>query len=99
MTRFSPPTISYKLSCVDAFSLTVNLSFTDDRELAYFAIQEQGGNPPKNILIFVEPGLATIDYPLTVEPGPGIRKLLFLVSNTNGNVSKSLLEIAPNICF
>jgi hypothetical protein len=97
--RVTPPTISYTLSCIDAFSLTIDLSITDDEEIVYYAIQEQGGNPPANIITFVEPGLTSVNYPLTVEAGPGIRTFLFTASDIYGNVSKSLLQIDPNICF
>ena len=97
--KFTPPTISYTLSCIDAFSLTINLSITDNKEIVYYAIQEQGGNPPANIITFVEPGLTSVNYALTVEAGPGIRTFLLIASDIYGNVSKSLLQIDPNICF
>ncbi|MBI4528331.1 MAG: hypothetical protein HY695_31440 [Deltaproteobacteria bacterium] len=99
LTRFTPPTIAHSLSCAGASSLIIDLTFADDRGLAYFAIQEQGGNPPANILIFVEPELTTAEYQLTVDPGPGIRKLLFIAQDIEGNVNNSLLEIAPDVCF
>ncbi len=97
--RFTPPTISYTLSCIGAFSLTINLSITHNKEMVYYAIQEQGGNPPANIITFVEPGLNSVNYELTVEPGPGIRTFLLIASDIYGNVSKSLLQIHPDICF
>ncbi len=97
--RFTPPKISYTLSCIDAFSLTIDLSIADDKEITYYAIQEQGGDPPTNIITFVEPGLASLNYPFTVSPGLGVRKFLFIASDTNGNTSKSLLQIDPDICF
>ena len=98
-SRVAPPTITYTPTCIDTFSLDIDLNFTDDNEIAYYAIQEQGGNPPMNIIVFVEPGLATANYSLTVDPGPGVRKLLFIAADTDGNVSKSLFQIDPDICF
>jgi len=99
VNRVTPPTISYTLSCIGAFSLIIDLSITDNEEIVYYAIQEQGGNPPANIITFVEPGLTSVNYPLTVEAGPGIRTFLFIASDIYGNFSKSLLKIDPDICF
>jgi hypothetical protein len=96
--RFTPPTISYELPCSGSI-LTIDLSITDDKEITYYAIQEQGGDPPINIIIFVEPELASVNYQFTVDPGPEVRKLLFIAVDTEGNSSKSLLEINPDICF
>ena len=95
--RFTPPTISYALSCGGSI-LTVDLSITDDKEIAYYAIQQQGGDPPINIITFVEPELASVNYQFTVDPGPGVRKLLFIAVDTEGNSSKSFVEIKPDIC-
>src|SRR5512135_380095 len=53
--RFTPPAISYESSCNGA-SLNVDLSITDTSELSYYAIQEQGGNPSTNMIVFIEPG-------------------------------------------
>ena len=99
VNRLTPPTISYTLSCIDAFSLSIDLSITGNKEIAYFVIQEQGGSQPTNIITFVEPGLTSVNYQFTVEPGPGVRKLLFIASDIEGNTNKSLVEINPNICF
>ena len=96
--RFTPPTISYESSC-DGSSLNIDLSITGNAEIAYYAIQEQGGNPPTNMITFVEPGLTNVSYQFTVDPGPNVRTLLFIASDTYGNTSKSLLEIKPGICF
>jgi len=95
--RFTPPTISYGLSCGGSI-LTVDLSITDDKEITYYAIQQQGGDPPINIITFVEAELAIVNYQFTVDPGPGVRKLLFIAVDNEGNSSKSLLEIKPDIC-
>jgi hypothetical protein len=95
--RFTPPTIAYELSCSGSI-LTVDLSITDDKEITYYAIQQQGGDPPINIITFVGPDLASVNYQLTIDPGPGVRSLLFIAVDTEGNSSKRLLEIEPHIC-
>jgi len=97
--RFSPPVISYTLPCTNAFSLTLNLIITDDKEIAYYAIQEQGGDPPANIITFVEPGLASVNYSLTIEPGLATRRFLLIATDTDGNSSKASFEIAPDFCY
>ncbi len=96
--RFVAPTISYESSC-DGSSLKIELTITGNSEIAYYAIQEQGGDPPTNITSFVEPGLTSVSYQLTVDPGPNARTILFIASDINGNVGKSLLEIQADICF
>jgi hypothetical protein len=92
-----PPMISYTSSCVGSI-LNIDLNITGNKEIAYYAIQEQGGDPPTNTITFVGPGLTSVDYKFTVDPGPNLRTLLFIASDTCGNTIKSLLEIEPNIC-
>jgi hypothetical protein len=97
--RLIPPTISQTLSCIDAFSLNIDLNITGNKEIAYFAIQEQGDNSSMNTITFIEPGLTSVNYQFTVEPGTEIRKFLFIALDTEGNTGKSLIEIKPDICF
>ena len=97
--RLTPPTISQKLSCHDAFLLNIDLSITGNKEIAYFAIQEQGANSSVNTITFVEPGLTSVNDQFTVELGTEVRKFLFIASDTQGNTGKSLIEINPDICF
>ena len=97
--RFTPPTISHTLSCLDAFLLDIDLSITGNKEIAYFAIQEQGINSSVNTITFVEPGLTSVNYQFTVESGAEVRKFLFIASDTEGNTGKSLIQINPDICF
>jgi hypothetical protein len=93
----TPPTISYQYSCVGSI-LNIDLNIVGNKEIAYYAIQEQGGDPPTNTITFVGPGLTSVNYQLSVEPRPNTRTLLFVASDTCGNTGKSLLEIEPNIC-
>ena len=99
LPKFTPPTITSTLTCVSSLSMIINLSITDEKEIAYYAIQQQGGNPPINIIVFVEPGVSGANYELTVESGSEARTLLFIASDTEGNVGKSMLEIKPNVCL
>jgi hypothetical protein len=96
--RFIAPTISYESSC-DGSLLNIDVTITGSKEIAYYAIQEQGGNPPTNTITFVGLGLTSVNYQFTVDPGPEVRTLLFIASDASGNTSKSLLEIEPDICF
>ncbi len=96
--RFTPPTISYESSCEGSL-LKIDLNVTDDKEIAYYGIQEQGGNPPTNLIIFVESGLASVNYQFTVDPGSKARMLLFVAADNEGNISKSLFEIEPDVCI
>jgi hypothetical protein len=96
--RFTPPTISFEFSC-DTSSLTIDLDVEDGDGITYYAIQEQGGDPPINIIIFVEPELTNVNYAFTVDPGPGNRRLLFIASDIYGNASNTLFDIDPDICL
>ena len=91
-----PPTISYDSSC-DGISLNITLKIRGTKEIAYYAIQEQGGDPPTNIITFVEPGLTNVDYTFTLDSG-GSRTLLFMASDISGNTSKLLHTFDLNIC-
>jgi len=97
--RFTPPAISYTLSCMSPFEVNLELTVTDDKEIAYYAIQKQGGDPPLNIITFVEPGLTSANYSLLIGVGDVDQKYLLIASDTYGNVSKYLLQINRNICF
>ncbi len=96
--RSTPPTISYDSFCRGSF-LNVEMRITASREIAYFAIQEQDGNPPANVITFVQPGVTSLTYQFTVDPGPEKKTLLLIAADTEGNINKSLLEIEPDICF
>lgn len=99
LPKFTPPTITSTLTCVSDLSMVANLSITDDEEIAYYAIQLQGGEPPFDIIVFVEPGVNQANYELTLESGSETRTLLFVATDTEGNVGKSMMEIPPNACF
>ena len=96
--RFTPPAISYELFCENFFEATLELTVMDDKEIAYYAIQKQGGDPPLNIMTFVEPGLTSAKYSLLIGVGDVDQKYLLIASDTYGNVSKYLLQINRNIC-
>lgn len=97
--RFTPPAISYTLSCISTFEVNLELTVIDDKEIAYYSIQKQGGDPPLNILTFVEPGLTSANYSLLLGVGDDDHKYLLIASDTYGNVSKYLLQIDRDICF
>ena len=97
--RFTPPAISYGLFCENFFEAILELTVIDDKEIAYYAIQKQGGDPPLNIMTFVEPGLTSAKYSLLIGVGDVDQKYLLIASDTYGNVSKYLLQINPDICF
>ena len=96
--RFMPPAISYTLSCRSASEVNLELTVIDDMEIAYYAIQKQGGDPPANIITFVEPGLTSANYSLLLGVGDDDYKYLLIASDTFGNVSKYLLQIDRDIC-
>jgi hypothetical protein len=96
--RFTPPAIFYTLSCLNPFEVNLELTVIDDKEIAYYAIQKQGGDPPFNIITFVEPGLTSASYSLLIGVGDDDQKYLLIASDTYGNVSKYLLQINPDIC-
>jgi hypothetical protein len=98
-SRFTPPNISYTLSCVDAFQVTLHLTVIDDNEIAYYAIQQQGGDPPINFITFLEPGLTRADYSLGVDLGTEDREFLLIASDIYGNTSRSLLHIVHDLCL
>ena len=97
--RFTPPVISYTLSCVSPFEVNLALTVSDDKEIAYYAIQKQGGDPPFNIITFVEPGLTSANYSLLLGVGDDADKYLLIASDTYGNISKYLLQIDHDICI
>jgi len=97
--RLARPQISLAQFCVDSFLLTIRFSASANRDLAYFAFQEQGGNPPANFVTFVEPGVTTLIHEIDVEPGPGVRTFLFVATDTDGNAASSLLAVEPNVCI
>jgi hypothetical protein len=66
--------------------------------LAYFAFQEQGGNPPANFVTFVEPGVTNVTRDVDIEPGLGTRTFLFVAADTDGNAAASLLSVPPDAC-
>lgn len=99
LPKFTPPTITSTLTCMSDLSMVVNLSITDDKEIAFYAIQQQGGNPPFNIIIFVEHGVSHTTYELTLETMSETRTLLFVASDTEGNIGKSVLVIEPDACL
>ena len=97
--RLTPPTLSHALSCVDAFLATIRLDISGNKEIAYYAVQEQGGNPPANFVTFVEPGRTTVAHQVNVEPGPATRTFLLVTGDTDGNVARAVLHVAPDVCF
>lgn len=96
VSRVTPPAISVSLSCQGPFTVIVSLSIEDDKELAYYAIQKQGGDPPINTTTYVEPGMKMVEYAFTVETGTGF--YLFVAGDTEGNVGKSLVDIETSVC-
>jgi hypothetical protein len=97
-SRLTRPRIALTLSCVNAFSLTIRFNVSADRDLAYFAFQEQGGNPPANFVTFVEPGVPSVTHEVNVDPSPGLRRFLIVAADTDGNTASSLLPVAPDVC-
>jgi len=95
----TPPTVDSSVTCIDAFTMILNLNIVDDTEIAYYAIQEQGGDPPLNIITFVEPGVNVVDYGLTANVGPEVRIFLLVASDIEGKMSKSLVQVDPDICL
>jgi hypothetical protein len=97
-SRFAPPSVSYALVCRGALEAELTVTVSDDHEVAQLAIQEQGGDPPANIIIFVEPGLTSASYTLTLELGPGERRLLLVGSDSYGNTAKALALLSADAC-
>jgi hypothetical protein len=94
----TPPTISYTLNCRDPFELTLAVDIVDDEEVAFYATQRQGGDPPLNILVFVEPGQSSEHYELTVGVGPDEVSYLLVATDIEGNVAKELFSIPADFC-
>jgi hypothetical protein len=95
--RFTPPTISYALSCHWP-DVNLGLTVTDDKEIAYHVIQKQGGDPARPIITFVEPGLTIASYSITVGAGPEETDYLLVAADTNGNVAKDMVHIDDDTC-
>jgi hypothetical protein len=94
----TPPSISYTLNCQDPFELTLEVDIVDDEEVAFYATQRQGGDPPLNILVFVEPGQSSEHYELTVGVGPDEVSYLLVATDIEGNVAKELFSIPADFC-
>jgi hypothetical protein len=97
--RLTPPRVALATSCVDAFSLTIRFNVRADRDLAYFAYQEQGGDPPANFVTFVEPGVTSVTHEFNIDPTTGPRRFLVVAADTIGNAASSLLPVAPDVCI
>ena len=97
--RLTSPRIVLAPACVDAFSLTVRFNINADRNLAYFAFQEQGGNPPANFVTFVEPGVTSVVHEVNIDPTTGPRRFLVVAADTDGNAASSLLPVATDVCI
>lgn len=97
--RLTSPRIVLAPSCVDAFSLTIRFNISADRTLAYFAFQEQGGNPPANFVTFVEPGVTSVVHEVNIDPTTGPRRFLVVAADTDGNAASSLLPVAVDACI
>jgi len=96
----SPPTITHSLTCEDALTVNMHIEIVDDEEIAYYAIQLQGGNPPVHMIFFMEPALNAVTYDLPVStPNTGTQTYLIITSDTKGNVSKALFQIDHDMCL
>ena len=98
ISRFVPPTLSHVLVCKSALEAELTLTAQDADEVAMLAIQEQGGDPPANFVIFVEPGLESASHSITLEPGPEERRLLLVGADRYGNTARTLVILDATAC-
>jgi len=99
--RLTPPTLSPTVTCSAAFLATIRLDASDNQGIAHYAVQEQGGNPPANFVIFAEPGSTAVSHEVDVEvPAQGwpTRSFLLVAADTDGNVAQTMVSIAPGLC-
>ena len=47
----------------------------------------------------VEPGVQIVDYEITIGVGPNEESYLVLASDVEGNVSKDLFSVPPDLCL
>lgn len=97
-SRLVPPALSHTVTCISALQATIRLDASDDQEIAYYAVQEQGGNPPANYVTFVAPGLTAVTHEFDIEVGPGKRTFLLVAADADGNIARALVEVAPDAC-
>ncbi len=96
--RLTKPQVSLALSCVAPLSANIRMSVAASRDIAYFAFQEQGGDPPANFVIFVGPGVSSVSRDVGIDPGPGTRTFLLVAADTDGNAAATLLPVSPDAC-
>jgi hypothetical protein len=97
-SRLERPKVSLTLSCAGGLSTTVRLSVAASRDIAYFAFQEQGGDPPANFVTFVQPGVTGVTRDITIDLGITTRTFLLVAADTDGNAAASLLQVPPDAC-
>lgn len=99
-SRLARPTLSHALTCIDPLLATIRLHVTvkRPRKIAYYAVQEQGGNPPANYVTFVEPGHTAVTHEFDVEVGTATRTFLLVAGDTDGNVARAMVDVAPDAC-
>ena len=95
---FAPPEISYSLSCDASSVLDLEMVVEDDVEIAYYAIQQQGGDPPVNVTVYAEPGSKMEEYSITLDISPDDRLILLIASDIFGNTTKELVEVPADVC-
>jgi hypothetical protein len=83
---FSPPAITYSVSCTAA-EVTLRLTIVDDVEVAYYFAQLQGSNALP-IFVMPDPGSQTVEAEYTV----GFEQhIMFAAVDIEGNVAKTLI--------
>jgi len=96
-SRLTPPTLSHALSCVGTLA-TIQLDVRGNKEIAYYAVQEQGGNPPANFVTFVAPGLTAVTPTFDVDMSSVTRTFLLVTGDTDGNVARAVINVTPGVC-
>ena len=95
--EFTRPIINYTLSCQNPFELILSVDIQDDEEIAFYATQKQGGDPPLNMVVFVEPGRNSEHYDLNLGVGPSDESYLLVATDNKGNMPKELFPLTGNV--
>jgi len=83
---FSPPAITYSVSCAGA-EVTLRLTIVDDIEVAYYFSQLQGSNALP-IFVIPDPGSQTVEVEYTVGFD---QHIMFAAVDIEGTVAKTLI--------
>lgn len=90
----SPPFITHDAptSVYTNPTISINVSITDDQELAYYAIQDEQ-EPTNNKMEVLDPTVANTSFVLDKVLVEGANKVIIMASDMEGNITKSLIDI------